>query len=126
MVKIDRTELLRSFLTVEIIFVVIPAALFWSIAGILTFVAGSDFTALNACCIFLLFTLYLYPAGHIASAMFYGSSSGFFRESVAVWLVAICMYSIIAFLLALILSLYMPLEKRGRSSAEPGEASRDG
>jgi hypothetical protein len=126
MVKIDGTELFRSFLTIEIVIVVIPVAVYWSIVGVLTLVAGFNLATFNACCLLLLFNVYLTPPGFIVSKLFHASSSGIIYEGVAVWLVAILTYSIVASLVALALSLYTPSKGRQKSTAEHAKAQNRG
>jgi hypothetical protein len=108
MVTIDKKELLRSFLTFEFILVVIPVVLFWLFAGALILVAGFNLRTLNVCCIFILFTIYFIPPGLIASGLFHSSIIGLQPEGLAGWLVVVCLYSVVAFLIALVLSLYAP------------------
>jgi len=64
----------------------------------------------------LLFSIYFIPPKLIASGLFDGSLIGLFPECLAGWLVAIFMYSFIAFLLALVSSLYTPLNRLKKSS----------
>ena len=118
MVKIDKTELLRSLVILEIALVVIPVTMFWSLVGILALFADIDITTLNLCCALLLFSIYFIPPKLIAPGLFQGSLIGVFPEGLAGWLVAIFMYSFIAFLLALASSLYTPLNRWKKSSVK--------
>ncbi|HCO95734.1 MAG TPA: hypothetical protein DIU00_17600 [Phycisphaerales bacterium] len=118
MVKIDKTELFRSLVILEVVLVVIPVAMFWSLVGILVLFADIDITTLNLCGALLLFSTYFIPPKLIAQGLFQGSLIGVFPEGLAGWLVAIFMYSFIAFLLALVSSLYTPLNRWKKSSVE--------
>jgi hypothetical protein len=115
MMKIDRTELLRCFILLEIVLVFIPIAFFWSIMGILALVAGFNLTTLNLCCVWLLFHLYFLLPSLIASGLFRRSLIGVMPESVAGWLFIVLTYTVMVFLMALALSLYTPLNRQGKT-----------
>ena len=114
MLNIDRTEFLRCFVILEIVLVLVPIAFFWSIMGILVLVAGFNLTTLNICCTGLLFYPYFLLPSLIASGSFHGSLFDVVPESIAGWFFVVLTYTVVAFLMALALSLYTPSNKKGK------------
>ena len=108
MVKIDKTELFRSFVIFEVVLVGIPVAMFWSLAGILTLFAGSTLTILNLSWGLLFFRIYFILPGLVASRLFQISVIGFYPKGLTGWLFSGFIYSFAAFILALVQSLYTP------------------
>lgn len=114
MLKIDRSELLRCFVILEILFVWIPIAFCGLIFGFLVLVVGFELELLNLCGVILL-ALYLSLPSLIFSAIFEDSVLGSISNSAMSWILAIVIYSVIAFLVALVFSLYTPLNKQDES-----------
>ena len=122
MIKIDKTELFRSFAISEVVLVGIPVVMFWTVLGILTLFADFNLTTINLGCSVILFSIYFMPPSLIASELFEGLLIGVFPKGLAGWLVTIFMYSFLVFLIALISSLYTPLNRRKKSSVKDASA----
>ena len=118
MVKIDKVELFKCFVIIEIIFVLIPMGLFSFIMGFATLIVGFDLQLLKICCVYFFLFIYFSPLRLIASRLFSESSIGMIPEFIVVGIVTIIMYSLVAFLVSLILSLYAPLKKHRKPSLE--------
>lgn len=118
MVKIDKTELLRSLVLFEVVFVVIPVAVFWTFAGILALFTDSVQMLLNLSCALLSFRIYFILPGFIASGLFERAVIGFYLKGLAGWIFSVFVYSLVAFTLALVPSLYRPSNKSETSNIE--------
>lgn len=77
---------------------------------------------LNFCCVLLLIADLALP-GLFISAFFQDSALGSIGDSVLSWILTIVIYSVIAFFVALIFSLYTPLDKQHETGHESTERS---
>jgi hypothetical protein len=116
MIKIRKNELLKGFLIYEVIFVVFPVTAIW--VAILIMILGSKISGhisdeiyfLFFICVFQLFliltSIYFILPAQIVSGLFESTLFGFYPSGVAAWFISVAIYSLIALLFAIIVSLY--------------------
>jgi hypothetical protein len=127
MIRIDRTELFKSFIIFEAFLVGIPMVVIWSTVGVLclaiclllsdNLLGPADLMVVE----FLVtpfsfvFSFYFFLPSLIASGLFREARFGVFPKGVAGWLFVVGTYSILALLFALTLSLRTQLRKQNKS-----------
>jgi hypothetical protein len=118
MIKIDKLELFRVFVVLEASLVGIPVVVFLSAAAALYLFGHFAIATFWAVVIFLVGSLYILLPALVAPGLFQVKVLGVLPESIAGWLVVVGVYSVIALLLALPVSIRTPSRRRRRLSAE--------
>jgi hypothetical protein len=122
MIKIDKIELFRVFVILEAALVVLPIIICWSIGAVLCVVGYSVLGWLGACfaleALPCIFGFYFVLPGLVAPGLFQGAVPGVLPKGIAGWLVVVGVYSVLALLLALPVSIRMSSRGRSGLSAE--------
>lgn len=128
MIKIRKTELLKGFLVYEVIVVVLPVTAIWLAILIMTLggkISGhisDEISLLFFICVFQFFliltNIYFILPAQIVSGLFNSTSFGFYRKGLAAWFISIAIYSLIALLFAIIISLYKSTQNHNKSTSE--------
>ncbi|MGD8501752.1 MAG: hypothetical protein PVJ86_13955 [Phycisphaerales bacterium] len=122
MIKIDKIELFRVFVILEATLVGLPIIIFGSVGAVLCVVGYSILGWLGACfaleALPCIFGVYFLLPGLVAPRLFQATVPGASPKGIAGWLVVVGVYSVLALLISLPVSMRMSSRGRDRLSAE--------